>query len=161
MVRVGTFPLTQERRRRRTISNHRIFQKQAKNALFLALLGSLALFARKPISFFAWLAISNASQFASSLGLCLIGGKPSEPRKPVKLACSLPTSGEDSNLFLICIFWNCRRSHAEVTHIKGQRIAAPGIGIWNPAFDVTPAELITKIITEKGNILPGDLRKLQ
>ena len=93
MVRVGTFPLTQERRRRRTISNHRIFQKQAKNALFLALLGSLALFARKPISFFAWLAISNASQFASSLGLRLIGGKPSEPGKPVKLACSLPTSG--------------------------------------------------------------------
>ena len=36
---------------------------------------------------------SHASQFASSLGLRLIGGKPSEPDNPVKLACSLPTSG--------------------------------------------------------------------
>ena len=59
------------------------------------------------------------------------------------------------------MFQNCERSHTEVTHIKGQRIAAPGIGIWNPAFDVTPAELITKIITEKGNILPCDLHKLK
>lgn len=30
------------------------------------------------------------------------------------------------------------------------RIAAEGIGVWNPSFDVTPAELITAIITEKG-----------
>jgi methylthioribose-1-phosphate isomerase len=32
------------------------------------------------------------------------------------------------------------------------RIAAPGIGVWNPAFDVTPASLITCIVTEKGVI---------
>lgn len=31
----------------------------------------------------------------------------------------------------------------------GERIAAPGIAVWNPAFDVTPAELIAGIITEK------------
>ncbi|KAJ3343252.1 S-methyl-5-thioribose-1-phosphate isomerase [Gonapodya sp. JEL0774] len=30
------------------------------------------------------------------------------------------------------------------------RIAADGIGVWNPAFDVTPASLITAIVTEKG-----------
>ena len=30
------------------------------------------------------------------------------------------------------------------------RIAAPGIGVWNPAFDVTPAKLITAIVTERG-----------
>jgi len=30
------------------------------------------------------------------------------------------------------------------------RIAAEGINVWNPSFDVTPAELITAIITEKG-----------
>ncbi|ESQ36911.1 hypothetical protein EUTSA_v10002579mg [Eutrema salsugineum] len=34
----------------------------------------------------------------------------------------------------------------------GERIAAPGISVWNPAFDVTPAELIAGIITEKGII---------
>ena len=40
----------------------------------------------------------------------------------------------------------------ELTHIFGQRIAAEGIGVWNPSFDVTPAELITGIITEHGVI---------
>ncbi|KXS20496.1 putative translation initiation factor [Gonapodya prolifera JEL478] len=30
------------------------------------------------------------------------------------------------------------------------RIAAEGVGVWNPAFDVTPASLVTAIVTEKG-----------
>ncbi|MQL98296.1 hypothetical protein Taro_031001 [Colocasia esculenta] len=34
----------------------------------------------------------------------------------------------------------------------GQQVAASGIAVWNPAFDVTPANLITAIITEKGVI---------
>jgi methylthioribose-1-phosphate isomerase len=38
----------------------------------------------------------------------------------------------------------------EVTTIRGQRIAADGIGVRNPAFDVTPSRYITAIITEKG-----------
>lgn len=32
------------------------------------------------------------------------------------------------------------------------RLAAPGIGVWNPAFDVTPAKLITGVVTERGLI---------
>lgn len=31
----------------------------------------------------------------------------------------------------------------------GEQVAASGISVWNPAFDVTPAELISGIITEK------------
>ncbi len=42
------------------------------------------------------------------------------------------------------------RPHIEMTHIQNIQIAASGIGIWNPSFDVTPASLITGIITEKG-----------
>lgn len=43
------------------------------------------------------------------------------------------------------------RPHTELVCINGQRIAAEGIGVWNPAFDVTPAKLITGgIITERG-----------
>ncbi|GAB4853703.1 hypothetical protein Ancab_017895 [Ancistrocladus abbreviatus] len=34
----------------------------------------------------------------------------------------------------------------------GEQVAASGISVWNPAFDVTPAALITAIITEKGVI---------
>jgi len=42
-------------------------------------------------------------------------------------------------------------------------VASPGSGAYNPAFDVTPAELITGIITEKGIIKPNveEIRKLQ
>lgn len=44
------------------------------------------------------------------------------------------------------------RNSKEVTHIDGKRILAEGIEIYNPAFDVTPNENITGIITEKGII---------
>ena len=46
------------------------------------------------------------------------------------------------------------RKHEEVTHIGGVRIAPEGIGVANPAFDVTPAKYITGIITEKGIVYP-------
>jgi len=41
------------------------------------------------------------------------------------------------------------RAAEEVTHIRGVRIA-PDVAVANPAFDVTPARLITAIITERG-----------
>lgn len=46
------------------------------------------------------------------------------------------------------------RSHDEVTTINGKRICADGVNIINPGFDVTPHELITGIITEKGILKP-------
>lgn len=46
------------------------------------------------------------------------------------------------------------RQHEEVTHIGGVRIAPEGIGVANPAFDVTPAKYITGIITEAGIAYP-------
>jgi len=42
------------------------------------------------------------------------------------------------------------REATEVTHIEGVRFAPEGIEVYNPAFDVTPAENITGIVTEKG-----------
>jgi methylthioribose-1-phosphate isomerase len=42
------------------------------------------------------------------------------------------------------------RSAREVTHVLGQQIAPTGIHVANPAFDVTPHELVSAIITEKG-----------
>ena len=42
------------------------------------------------------------------------------------------------------------RPPEEVTTLKGQRIAAEGISVRNPSFDVTPAEYITAIITDQG-----------
>lgn len=46
------------------------------------------------------------------------------------------------------------RSPEEVTHVAGVRVAPEGVEVFNPAFDVTPAALITAIITEKGIIRP-------
>lgn len=43
-----------------------------------------------------------------------------------------------------------QRDRKEVTHIGGQQFAPEGIEISNPAFDVTPNELITAIITDRG-----------
>jgi methylthioribose-1-phosphate isomerase len=65
-----------------------------------------------------------------------------------------------------------QRPSNEVTSIKGPRqqdvasgsaaldletvcTAAPGINVWNPAFDITPANLIDGIITEKGVVEKG------
>ncbi len=50
------------------------------------------------------------------------------------------------------------RSREEVTHINGKIICAPEVNVINPGFDVTPAELITGIITEVG-ILRPDYKK--
>ena len=46
------------------------------------------------------------------------------------------------------------RSWEEMTEIEGSSIAPKGVQVFNPAFDVTPAELITAIITEKGVLRP-------
>ncbi|MGH0135389.1 UNVERIFIED_CONTAM: hypothetical protein FKN15_031256 [Acipenser sinensis] len=51
------------------------------------------------------------------------------------------------------------RPAQELSDINGERIAAPGINVWNPAFDVTPHDLITGgIITELGVFLPSELQ---
>jgi methylthioribose-1-phosphate isomerase len=42
------------------------------------------------------------------------------------------------------------RDRNEVTHIRGHQMAPDGVDVQNPAFDVTPNELITAIITDKG-----------
>ena len=42
----------------------------------------------------------------------------------------------------------------EITHVRGVEVAAPGAQTWNPAFDITPAHLITGLITEFGVLCP-------
>ena len=43
-----------------------------------------------------------------------------------------------------------QRDSKEVTHIKGQQLAPDGVAVSNPAFDVTPNDLVTAIITDRG-----------
>ena len=43
-----------------------------------------------------------------------------------------------------------QRPAAEVSTLAGRRLAPEAAGVWNPAFDVTPATLITAFITDAG-----------
>ena len=46
------------------------------------------------------------------------------------------------------------RDSEEICVLNGKRLAPPGIDAYNPAFDATPMELISGIITEKGVFRP-------
>jgi len=47
-----------------------------------------------------------------------------------------------------------QRNPAEVGEIKGVKIAPSGVNVLNPAFDMTPPEYLTGILTEKGILRP-------
>jgi len=50
-----------------------------------------------------------------------------------------------------------QRDASEVASWQGTRTAPAGMKVWNPAFDVTPAELITSIVTDKGIFRPDEI----
>ena len=53
------------------------------------------------------------------------------------------------------------RPSEEMVCVNGFRVAAEGIKCWNPAFDVTPAELVTGgIVTERGVFAANNLKAL-
>src|SRR5207249_11168473 len=54
-----------------------------------------------------------------------------------------------------------QRDPREVTHAFGTQTAPDGIHVYNPAFDVTPHELITALITEKGLIQPVNAENIR
>ncbi len=47
-----------------------------------------------------------------------------------------------------------QRDPQEVRSLYGVQTAPEGVGVWNPAFDVTPHSLLTGVITEKGVVYP-------
>jgi methylthioribose-1-phosphate isomerase len=49
------------------------------------------------------------------------------------------------------------RDSREITHIGGRRIPPRGVQVFNPAFDLTPVELVHGFITEKGILKPEEL----
>ncbi|WAJ43583.1 S-methyl-5-thioribose-1-phosphate isomerase [Mycobacterium sp. Aquia_216] len=48
------------------------------------------------------------------------------------------------------------RAAGEITHVGGVAIAPAGVGVFNPAFDVTPPELVTAVVTENG-VVPSPI----
>ena len=53
-----------------------------------------------------------------------------------------------------------QRAATEITEGFGRRTAPEGVQVYNPAFDVTPAELIHGIITERGVIRPVTAKRV-
>jgi methylthioribose-1-phosphate isomerase len=50
-----------------------------------------------------------------------------------------------------------QREADEVATWRGSRTAPEGVRVWNPAFDVTPAALVTAIITDQGILKPNEV----
>lgn len=53
------------------------------------------------------------------------------------------------------------RDPVELYHVGNTRLCPEGVEFYNPAFDVTPAELISAIITEKGTVPPEKVISLK
>jgi methylthioribose-1-phosphate isomerase len=53
------------------------------------------------------------------------------------------------------------RPAQEVTHLGGARVAAEGVQVFNPAFDVTPSRFLAAIVTERGVARPPYEASLQ
>jgi methylthioribose-1-phosphate isomerase len=53
------------------------------------------------------------------------------------------------------------RAEDEVTCWQGRRLAPAGIKVLNPAFDLTPARLVTALITDRGVVRNGEWEKLK
>ena len=71
--------------------------------------------------------------------------RPDVPRAPISTLDLSISSGEQIPIE--------ERAAEEVTHFAGKKIS-PNVSVAHPAFDVTPARLITAIITERGIARP-------
>ena len=54
-----------------------------------------------------------------------------------------------------------QRNFKEITEPFGKQVAPTGVSVYNPAFDVSPAHLITGIITEKSLISPVNAKNIK
>ena len=68
----------------------------------------------------------------------------------VKVMVAAPTSTIDMQVTSGADIPIEMRHSDEVLCCGGTRLGAPGVDAWNPVFDVTPAELVDAIVTEKG-----------
>ncbi len=71
-------------------------------------------------------------------------------RHQVPFYVAAPTSSIDLNCAGGAFIPIEERAAREVTHVFRQQIAPTGIRVANPAFDVTPHELVSAIVTERG-----------
>jgi methylthioribose-1-phosphate isomerase len=102
--------------------------------------------------------VASNGDVANKIGTYMVAVLAHRHNIPFYVACPLSTidmsisSGADIQIE--------ERSADEVRGFRDYLWAAEGVSIRNPAFDVTPAELVTALITEKGVVYQPDRKKL-
>ncbi len=79
----------------------------------------------------------------------------------VKVMVAAPTSTVDMSVASGRDIPIEERDPTEVLGCGGRQVGAPGVGAWNPVFDVTPAALVDAIVTEKGVVLAPTAEKMR
>ena len=102
--------------------------------------------------------ITRNGDVANKIGTYSLSVLAKEHRIPFYVAA--PTSTIDFGMLSGDDIVIEQRDPDEIKFIKGQQIAPDGIAFENPAFDVTPHQNVTAIITEKGVISPPYYRHI-
>jgi methylthioribose-1-phosphate isomerase len=95
---------------------------------------------------------------ANKIGTYMVAVLARRHNIPFYVACPLSTI--DLNIAAGTEIPIEERAPEEVTGFRDCQWAAPGVTVRNPAFDVTPAELVTGLITERGVVLQPDKEKV-
>jgi methylthioribose-1-phosphate isomerase len=102
--------------------------------------------------------VAGNGDVANKIGTYMVAVLSKRHNIPFYVACPLSTidrsilSGSDIPIE--------ERPSDEVTGFRDYQWAAEGVSVRNPAFDVTPADLVTGLITEKGVILRPNTEKI-
>jgi methylthioribose-1-phosphate isomerase len=102
--------------------------------------------------------VAGNGDVANKIGTYMIAVLAKRHNIPFYVACPLSTidrsinNGSDIPIE--------ERPKTEVTGYLNNQWAAKGVSVRNPAFDVTPADLVTGIITEKGVIIEPNTQKI-
>ena len=78
----------------------------------------------------------------------------------VRFMVVAPASTVDMNLVSGAAIPIEQRTPEELLTLAGQSVAAAGAEAWNPSFDVTPAELVDALVTERGVVRTPDAAKM-
>ncbi|PIQ12884.1 MAG: S-methyl-5-thioribose-1-phosphate isomerase [Hydrogenophilales bacterium CG_4_9_14_3_um_filter_59_35] len=95
---------------------------------------------------------------ANKIGTYMVAVLARRHHIPFYVACPLSTI--DRNIASGADIPIEERAPEEVTGFRDCQWAAQGVSVRNPAFDVTPAELVTALITEKGVVIAPDREKV-
>ena len=102
--------------------------------------------------------VAGNGDVANKIGTYMVAVLSKRHNIPFYVACSLSTidrsisSGSDIPIE--------ERPIDEITGYRDYQWAADGVSVRNPAFDVTPADLVTGLITEKGVIFSPTTEKI-